>query len=261
MYLRKLVALIMSVTLLASIVLPCNIIASYAETPRSYLTRTYDFEDGTNNGWTANGGEKVTVSSETAHGGEKSLKVSERTASDDNPFIKLGDSVVNGSTYSVTMWVFQDGGCDEQVTVTASTCSGDTESVQVIAIENNVPSGKWTEISGNVKVNYTGDLKDFNINVKAATVQLSYYIDDVSIIGPALVNSDFEDGDIGGCVKNDAPDSYDLTNTEDIAHSGTKSLMVSNRTQSYQGPVIDLTNTASNTQKLLVSFWLPENRR
>ncbi|MDP4181251.1 MAG: carbohydrate-binding domain-containing protein, partial [Bacillota bacterium] len=259
MYLRKLVALIVAVTMLISIVLPANILAAYAATPRSFLTQTYDFEDGSNKGWTAKGGETVAVSSETAHDGEKSLKVSGRTSSDEGPSVDLGDSVINGNMYSVTMWVYQESGSEQDISVTAATYSSNTDSVQVIADDLNAPSGKWTKLTGNFKVNYTGDLSSFSIKVKAADANLSYYVDDISIIGPALVSSDFEDGNTDGCVKNDAPNSYTLTNTTDFAHSGEKSLKVSDRTQNYQGPKIDLTSVVSNKQKLTVSFWVYQN--
>ena len=143
-----------------------------------------DFEDGSAQGWQPRGGE-VTITPTTAvkHTGEYSLYVSGRSADWHGAQIPLKNILKPGKTYSISVWVYQDSGSDQNMGSTMQRKYNTDTSTQYNWIKHDtVHSGEWTELAGTYTIPADVSIDELNLYIEAPdNVTLSYYIDDLVI--------------------------------------------------------------------------------
>lgn len=154
------------------------------------LQITSDFEDGTTMGWNPKGSEKLEASTEVAHTGKYSLKVTGRTNYWEGPEINLTDKLVKGQKYTVSAWVYQDSGAAHEIRLTA--WNPDTSSANLyegkfyVCVQNvKTESGKWAHLTGTFIFDYQGELKTSTLYFESPDTGYVLYVDDISITGAA----------------------------------------------------------------------------
>ena len=141
-----------------------------------------DFEEGTMQGWEANGA-SISITTEVAHSGSHSLYVYGRSANWHSAQIPLKGILESGKTYSISVWVYQESGSDQNMGSTMKRKYSTDESTQYDWIKHDVvPSGEWTELAGTYTIPADVSIDELTLYVEAPDdVTLSYYIDDLVI--------------------------------------------------------------------------------
>ncbi len=228
----------------------------------------YDFEDGTNQGWTPRGEVTLEVVSEAAHSGAHSLKTTNREDTWQGPSLNVKGTLEKGATYEIIGYVKLVEAPAESSTVKFSieekTTGGDQDWVTVV--EKEITDTEWVEFSGQYTSNE--DLNEQTLYIESSNVDDEFYIDDISITlikeaeeseedngeddGEELpiLETNFDDGTKQGWyVRGDA--NVDVTDAD--AYSGEYSLLTTDRKEDWQSPAIDV--TAYKGRKCNVSVW------
>lgn len=176
----------------------------------------------------------LSVTTEQAHSGTKSLKVGNRTgASGYSARYLLTDVVVPGTTYSVSAWSTIGGTAVGTARLAAVVqCSNPPAGHNAypwIQNNSNVTPGEWVKLSGSLTIPNC-DVTEVSIYVEGAAAGVDMYLDDVEVLPPSsnlVQNSGFESGTTGWRPWYMSPN---LTATREMAYKGEQSLLVSNRT-------------------------------
>jgi endo-1,4-beta-xylanase len=101
------------------------------------------------------------------------------------------------------------------------------------------------------------------IYVEATSTTASYYIDNFSLVqlapppappgNTAGAAATFESGGLEGWFSRTGVEV--VTNTTADAHSGTRSLLTTNRTATFRGPAFNVTNVMFNGSRYRVELW------
>jgi endo-1,4-beta-xylanase len=223
----------------------------------------YDFEDGTAEGWFPFGSPTVANSTDVAFTGTHSLLTTNRTASFMGPGVSLQGQLTKGATYQVTLSVRMMAG---QPTTTIlptfqRTPTGGSAAFDGVMTISNVTDQAWVTATGIYSFNT--DNSGLIFYVQTASGNASYYIDAVSIAQVAPppgapgntsgASSTFESGTTEGWHSRTGGETVAASNAD--AHSGSFSLLTSNRTGTFQGPAFDVTNVMFNGSQYVVSLW------
>jgi endo-1,4-beta-xylanase len=233
------------------------------------VVATYDFEAGTQQGWTSFCGAALSNTTEAAESGSHSLKVTGRTQNCAGPSIQLVGVLVPKATYQITGWVRLTPGetstDSANMTLQQVDSSSGTSYVTVGNYTNNVTSSGWTQLSGSYTASSspTSLLLYVQLVGNAPNTTDSFYLDNVTITetagppgGPqdnSGISTTFEDGGLDGWMSRAG---CTLTNTTSDAHGGTHSLLVTGRTHAYDGPQISVNNKMYNGSEYSVSVWV-----
>ena len=229
----------------------------------------YDFEDGTTEGWSSFCGASVTNTTAAAESGIHSLLVGGRTQNCAGPSLNMTSLLLPNATYQITAWVRLTPGESStdtaNLTVKQVDSSSGTNYVTVGNYTTNVTSSGWTELTGT----YTVSSSPTSLTLYAQLVGSapnttdSFYFDNVTINeisappgGPqdnSGITTTFEDGGLDGWSSRAG---CTLTNTTADAHTGTHSLLVTNRTADYDGPQISVNNKMYVGSEYSVSVWV-----
>ncbi|MFA9398573.1 MAG: endo-1,4-beta-xylanase [Clostridiaceae bacterium] len=240
----------------------------------------YDFEDGTTQGWFANGGDpaKVEVSSEIKHDSDYSLKVASRNQFWNTPTLDISSKVKAGDTVKFSAWVYFDSEKldSKNFNLTFNFIDNGTEDWQQLdgADHISVPKKTWTKLEGTYVISDTAALTKFNAYIEIpeenGSVEIEdFYVDDIEITTPGtasgtvvedssvtnIVNSDYEDGTTQGWDGNGAT----IASVTEDAHSGASSFKISGRSNFWENPVYDLMTEAKNGETYTVSLWVKQN--
>ncbi|MEV7803299.1 endo-1,4-beta-xylanase [Microbispora sp. NPDC088329] len=216
----------------------------------------YDFEDGTAQGWGPRGdGVEVGATSDAAHSGSRSLLTSGRTAtwhgaSISPPFEK-------GVTYQVTAYARMVSGEPSStiaLTMQRTPDGGDTTYERVAAA--TVTDAGWAELSGTYS--FGADSTGLQLYAESSEATGKYYIDDIVITSDtdpsrSGLSTDFETGTAQGWSPRA---SASLTPSTEAAHGGTRSLAVTNRSATWDGPAISVLGKMAKGSKYTLSAWV-----
>jgi endo-1,4-beta-xylanase len=159
-------------------------VASVPSVPNALVITT--FESGKEEGWTARGDNvKILVTDKEAHTGKYSLYVSGRSNGWHGAQIQLKDILKPGKVYSISVWVMQKSGSSQYLGLTMQRKYDTDSNTQYdwIKHENNVPSGKWVELSGTYEIPANVSILDLTLYVEApSNTTLDFYIDDLVIV-------------------------------------------------------------------------------
>jgi len=233
------------------------------------VVATYDFEDGTADGWSSfNGASTPANSTAAAFSGTHSLLTTTNSSgASSGPSITL-TNLIPGATYTITGEVMLTSGetaVAANFTVDRSDpgCSGGTCFDTVGGFQVPVSATGWAQIGGTYTVSTTATSLVLYAQLEGATTAQSFYLDDVvitEIAGPPSGPQDnsgiattFEDGGLDGWSSRAGST---LTNTTEDAHSGSHSLLITNRTADYDGPQISVNNKMYVGSTYSISVWV-----
>jgi endo-1,4-beta-xylanase len=214
---------------------------------------TYDFEDGTTQGWSSfNGASAPVNSTAAAESGTHSLLTTTGSSGAGGPSINATTILLPGAKYTITGWVMLTSGetatnADFTVKRSDSSCSGGTCFDTVGPFQVAVTSSGWAQIGGSYTVGATATGLTLYAQLVGATTAQSFYLDNVVITetapppgGTPVATYTFQDGSLDGW----APfGSVTLTNSiSPIADPAgdAHSLLTSGRTQGFEGPSLNL---------------------
>ena len=233
------------------------------------VVATYDFEDGTADGWVSFNGASAPANSTAAAftGTHSLLTTTNSSGTSSGPSLTL-TNLIPGATYTITGQVMLTSGetaVAANFTVDRSDpgCSGGTCFDTVGQFQVPVSSTSWAQIGGTYTVSATATSMILYAQLEGATTAQSFYLDDVVITeiaappsGPqdnSGISTTFEDGGLDGWSSRAGST---LTNTTADAHSGTHSLLVTNRTADFDGPQISVNNKMYVGSTYSISVWV-----
>jgi len=224
----------------------------------------YDFEDGTAQGWFPFGSPTVANSTDIANTGTHSLKTTNRTASFMGPGVSLQGQLIKGATYQVTVSARLVAGqpMSNLLPTFQRTPTGGSAQFDSVMTLSNVTDAAW--VTGTALYSFNTDNSALIFYVQTQSGNASYYIDTVSIalVAPPPTipppnttgaSAGFESGTLEGWASRTGGES--VANSTADAHSGTHSLLTTNRTQTFQGPAFNVTNVMFNGSRYVVSLW------
>jgi hypothetical protein len=207
-----------------------------------------DFESGVWN-WSAAFGGELAASAAQAHGGAQSVVVTERTQTFHGAHYDLTSIAELGASYSFGAFAKLGGAASDTLNLTAFiNCEG--QSSRYIQIDTAAASDSdWTELTGELTLpaSFQCSLNQVLVYVEGAAAGVDIYVDDVSAMQTAdapvvtnlITNSDFESGAQGWTAGFGGTLAVSTTQ----AHHGLQSVVVTDRTETYQGPHFDLTSS------------------
>lgn len=226
-----------------------------------------DFEDGSVQGWIPRGSSVVlTNTTEAAHNGTHSLKTTGRTAGFNGPSLNVLGKLSKGSTYQVTVWArLVSGQLPDTLKVTMQrTLTDGSNAFDQIATSSagGVTDGAWVEIQG--QYSFSTDVTGLLLYVEAAGAMTQYYIDDFSVTLLATascgaqpdttgIHTNFEDDTTDGWKPRIGEEVLTVTSAD--AHSGSFSLLTTNRAHSFSGPSIKAAGKLCNGSQYKISVW------
>lgn len=157
------------------------------------LVHNAGFEDATVAPWTAQYGATIARDDEAAATGASALRVTGRTLNGSGPTQRLDGKLQRGVTYTVSAKVRYDDGPE---TVRFNLVTDGARGVQVMT-SATVPRGQWTTVSGTYTVPANTDVGALTFavetpwaNPQPPSSSVSYWLDDVSIVGAAPERED-----------------------------------------------------------------------
>ena len=184
-------------------------------------------------------GSTITITSDDAHGGTKSLYVHDRTASWGAPRCSMTGILAAGKTYEFqASAMFPGSGSQQFALKMIYTDSSGTDHYDNITYKQ-ANAGEWVTLSGSYTVPNGATGMILYVELPGANTDQGYYIDDVLVRGEKTTiqlndkyESDFEDGTTQSW---NGRGSATVERSTKYAHSGTTSLYVSGRTQLWNG--------------------------
>ena len=184
-------------------------------------------------------GSTITITSDEAHGGTKSLYVHDRTASWGAPRCSMTGILAAGKTYEFqASAMFPGSGSQQFALKMIYTDSSGTDHYDNSTYKQ-ANAGEWVTLSGSYTVPNGATGMILYVELPGANTDQGYYIDDVLVRGEKTTiqlndkyESDFEDGTTQSW---NGRGSATVERSTKYAHSGTTSLYVSGRTQLWNG--------------------------
>jgi endo-1,4-beta-xylanase len=224
----------------------------------------HDFEDGTLQGWISRGGGVVlTNSTEAAATGASSLKTTGRTQGFHGPSLEILGLLTRGATYQVTASVRLAAG-EAATTLRATvqqTPAGGSNQFVTVAQNANVTDAAWVTLTG--LYSFSTEMTGVLFYIEAASATASYYVDNFSITflapppGPPPnttgIVTGFETNTTEGWASRTGIEVVTVTSVDQ--HGGSNSLLITNRTATFRGPAIDVTNIMFNGSRYRISLW------
>ncbi len=222
-----------------------------------------NFEDGQTDGWIPRGtGTAQTVSANQANTGTQSLLTTGRTQSFGGPSIDLSTALTRGQLYIFTIYVrMAEGEANDSLKMTMQSTINGSNTFNTVASASTVTNGAWVKMVG--AFTPAGSATALLLYIEGARATSSYYVDDFTVAASnggctnppdnSGFTSDFEDSTTQGWVGRGAAQ---VANTTADAHTGTHSLIVTNRAASFNGPTLDITGKMCNGSQYAVIFWV-----
>ena len=210
---------------------------------------TYDFEDGTAQGWGSfYGASTPTATNAAAYTGSHSLLTTTADAGHGGPSISLNSVLLPGAQYTITGWVRLASGATSananfsMVRVDASGTNYDTIGGYQVAVTDT----GWAQIGGAYTPTTTVTSLLLYAQLVGATSAVGFYLDDVVITetapppnGATIASYTFN-GSTNGWFGFGNPTLTPVTSPLADPNNNTTSLSVTNRTATYMGPALNL---------------------
>lgn len=184
-------------------------------------------------------GSSLSLSTDTAHGGNTSLYCYDRTASWGAPRCSLTGVVAAGQSYEISASAMYEGSGQQNMAIKMlyTDSEGKDHYEQVAA--GQATAGEWLTMSGTYRVPENASGMILYVEMPNAGTDQTYYIDDILIKGEKTeiqlddkFTSDFEASTSQGW---NGRGSASAELSAKYAHSGTSSLYISGRTQLWNG--------------------------
>lgn len=154
-------------------------------------------------GWIGRGEGTVVVSKsdKVAHEGTYSLFTEGRTSDWNGPGCEY--PFVGGSTYELTLWVYQESGSDKTMILSAEVTINGTPGYQNVH-RTDVPSGTWTKLTGTFRAGENAEKTVIYVETLNAPA-MTFYIDSVHIADKASVELGTDLPSLKDVYKDDFP--------------------------------------------------------
>jgi endo-1,4-beta-xylanase len=228
------------------------------------VVASYDFEDGTTQGWFGRGSATVAATTEVAHAGTHALRTTGRTASWNGPSVELAGKLLTGATYTISAQVRLVAGTAPgtlQLTMQRQPAAGGSTAFDFVT-NGAVTDAAWVELRGS----YTPptESSQLQLYVETSDAAAAYDVDDVVVTqtapppgGPpdeADITADFEDGTAQSWTPRIGSETLTVTTAD--AHGGTHSLLTENRAAAFYGPARNLLGRVTKGKKYNFSVWV-----
>ncbi|MEJ5309790.1 MAG: endo-1,4-beta-xylanase [Anaerolineae bacterium] len=235
--------------LLSPAVAPAKPAVAQPLAPQDTLVKTYDFEDGVQ-GWWPFGSTTVAATSEAAHSGSQSLKVTNRTATWQGAGTNVLSLLQVGATYTIsgcTRLVAGQDVTETRTIITMKQIVGGNTTYPWIAPTGatEVTANGWTCVQGTYQ--YTAEATELTLYVQSDSATASFYIDDITIVmtspppPPTSLVYDFEDNTTQGWYARGGT-GIAIAVVTDTVHTGEYALQVTGRTGGWNGPALNVLN-------------------
>jgi hypothetical protein len=138
-----------------------------------------DAESGTT-GWGVFGSGTLSTQTGTVHGGSRSLGITGRAASWNGPSQNVTAQLVNGRSYTTSVWARAQSGSPSAKVTLALTANGTTSYVQLTPAAT-LTTGGWTQLTGTATVSWSGTLTGATLYVETAAGTDAFLVDDASL--------------------------------------------------------------------------------
>lgn len=251
----------------------CLLVLFLASPLHAQVVATYDFEDGTAQGWSPFGSPTLANAMSPVSdpdGGSHALLVTNRTSGFMGPSIDLVKvhNIVAGATYQISAYVLLTAPDVSNPTATISTkltSCATSGTFSNVATSGALSNTAWTKVQGTFSFsNQPGPPSSLVLYIQSSSATDSFYIDDVVITEVAPppdpgnqdntgITTDFEDGGLDGWSSRAGSS---VTNSTVAAHGGTHSLLTTGRTHNYDGPQISVSNKMYSGSQYNLSAWV-----
>ncbi|MBN2389990.1 MAG: endo-1,4-beta-xylanase [Anaerolineae bacterium] len=248
---RKRLSLFVVLAYLVGLLSPAMVtaepVAAQSLAPQETVIATYDFEDG-EQGWWSFGGSTVAATTEAAHSGTQSLKVTDRTADYEGAATNVLSLLEVGATYTIsgcTRLLSGQAVTETRTIITMKHTAGGTDTYSWVAPtgEKEVTADGWTCVQGTYE--YTEEATELTLYVQSPAATTSFYIDDVTIVmtspPPVVFIYDYEDGTSQGWYARGVA-TTEIAVVTDTVHTADYALQVTGRSDGYHGPALNVLN-------------------
>ena len=214
---------------------------------------TYNFDDGTADGWTSfNGASTPAASTAEAFAGAGSLLTTTGSGGAGGPSVSVNTVLQAGAKYTITGFVQLTSGepaSNANFTIKRSdpSCSGGTCFDTIGMFEVPVSDSGWAQIGGTYTVSATETALTLYAQLVGATSAQSFYLDDVVITetapppgGTPVAAYNFADGSLDGWAPFGSPTLANVASPLPDPAGDLRSLQVTNRTGGFMGPSLNL---------------------
>jgi endo-1,4-beta-xylanase len=229
---------------------------------QAQVVATYDFEDGTAQGWTSfYGAVGPTNTTAAAYTGTHSLMTTTSASGTGGPQINLTSVLQAGAQYTITGWVRLASGetaTNANFTVARSdpspSCSGGTCYDTIGAYSTGVTSGAWTQIGGAYTVSATETALDLYAQLLESTPSQTFYLDDVVITetapppgGTPVASYTWSDGGLDGWTPFGSVTLTNALPSPQDPMGDAHALLTTGRSATYEGPSLNLLGVSGLT--------------
>ncbi|WP_310549717.1 endo-1,4-beta-xylanase [Paenibacillus glufosinatiresistens] len=247
-----------------------GLMAPPAASAASVVIADYGFENNTAQGWSQMGsGSLAAVSQDVyaSHGGSYSLLTSGRTAAWNAPSLNVTPLLKAGGVYSISAYVRAALPADAgKLKITVKRTADGSDHYDQVTDAASVAGSGWVKLEGSYTYSAASSLL---LYIESDQASAPYLIDDVRIeetAAPApggdpgngggeavAIHTDYEDGTLQGWASRTGTEKVAVV--ADTAQSGSRSLLITERPQSYAGPALDLTDRVHAGSKYRISAW------
>jgi endo-1,4-beta-xylanase len=229
---------------------------------QAQVVATYDFEDGTAQGWTSfYGAVGPTNTTAAAYTGTHSLMTTTSASGTGGPQINLTSVLQAGAQYTITGWVRLASGetaTNANFTVARSdpspSCSGGTCYDTIGAYSTGVTAGAWTQIGGAYTVSATETALDLYAQLLESTPSQTFYLDDVVITetapppgGTPVASYTWSDGGLDGWTPFGSVTLTNALPSPQNPMGDAHALLTTGRSATYEGPSLNLLGVSGLT--------------
>lgn len=246
--------IVIALLLAFSFILPLGYqLPALAKAASKNLLTNADFESGTT-GWKAVGGCKIAAQTSVVKSGKKALKVSGRDKASDAVRQDITSVLKkNGEgTYTLSLYSRLAKGSD---TVKAEIEIETSTETKTYLIKGTVPSNKWTQLKGNVKIAYTGNIKKAYLHIYTNKSTSDLLVDKTSLTlkEAPVVNTPKGNGELlkNGNLSSDLDYWYGFGATIELTDDGIKT---TERKDFYFSPAQNVTETLKANGKGLYNI-------
>lgn len=214
---------------------------------------TYNFEDGTTQGWTSFNGATVPVNTTAAaYDGSHSLLTTTSSSGQGGPSINAGGVLLAGAQYTITGWVRLTtgeaaGNANFTMKRTDASCSGGSCYDTIGSYQVAVNDSAWVQIGGAYTPSTTETGLTLYAQLVGATSAQSFYLDSVVITqvapppgGTPVATYNFSDGGLDGWAPFGTPTLANAAPPILDPNGDSHALLTTNRTAAYMGPSLNL---------------------
>lgn len=218
------------------------------------------FESGAVAGWASWNGSTLVASVDQARSGNFSLHASARPNDAQFAVYNLTSGVTPGTTYQVSAWALHTGAdpttvrLAAKVECTSATAPAGHNTYPWLSNNTAVAPNTWTQLSASLVIPDC-DIVDVAIFFEGTPAGIDVYLDDVAVVPPADTNlvtdGSFEAGIAGWQSWSGAT----LTASSAQARTGAQSLLATDRTNTNQFAVYNLTSRVTPGTTYSVNAW------